>query len=399
MSARSKANVKVAGRKWSRLVPAGIAFASLLICGEAAFAQQGEILSELENQVTVATRGWQDTVMEAARSLFWILALIEIGLAAIGLALAAASLDSWFAELIRRILYIGFFAFVLDQGPAFAQAVVDSLFAIGAGQGSASPAEVFDAGIRVASALSQHAQFGVFEDNALAIASVIAMGVVVICFSLVAAIFVAVMVEMYAGLLAGMIMLGLGGSSFTKDFSVRYLIYSFSVGMKLMALVMIARIGSEVLLGLASAPVSETDPLVSTLSIAGISVVVFIISLYVPTIMQGVVQGASVTQGGEVIRHGMQATTMAAGGAFLAAQAAQTTVSAATSARAGGASLVRATVAGISAGAGQTARALGSAARDKLIAAPGASHASLLGLANEKLRSGSSQNKGKETSS
>lgn len=399
MSPRSTANPKDGRRKWSRLVPAGIAIASLLICGEAAVAQQGEILSELENQVSVATRGWQDTVMEAARSLFWILASIEIGFAAIGLALAAASLDSWFSELIRRILYIGFFAFVLDQGPAFAQAVVDSLFAIGAGEGSASPAEVFDAGIRVASALSQNAQFGVFEDNALAIASVIAMGVVVICFSLVAAIFVAVMVEMYVGLLAGMIMLGLGGSSFTKDFSVRYLIYSFSVGMKLMALVMIARIGSEVLLGLASAPVSESDPLVSTLSIAGISVVVFIISLYVPTIMQGVVQGASVSQGGEVIRHGMQATTMAAGGAFLGARATQTSVSAATSARAGGASLARATIAGISAGAGQTARALGSAARDKLIAAPGASHASLLGLANEKLRSGTSQTKGKETSS
>ncbi|QEE43454.1 P-type conjugative transfer protein TrbL (plasmid) [Rhizobium sp. WL3] len=382
----------------SRIALACIAAVIVSCCGDAAWAQQGQVLTELENQVMAATREWQDTVMEAARSLFWILASIEIGLAAIGLALAAASLDSWFAELVRRILFIGFFAFVLDRGPAFAQAVVDSLFAIGAGQGSASPAEVFDAGIRVASALSEHASFGVFEDNALAIASVIAMGVVVICFSLVAAIFVAVMVEMYVGLLAGMIMLGLGGSSFTKDFSVRYLIYSFSVGMKLMALVMIARIGSEVLLGLASAPVSESDPLVSTLSIAGISVVVFIVSLYVPSIVQGVVQGVSVTQGGEAIRHGMQATTMAAGGAFVVAAGAQQGTSAAISARAGGASLVRAAMTGLSAGAGQTARALGSAARDKLIAAPGASHASLLGLANEKLRSGPSQKRGKETS-
>ena len=54
------------------------------------------------------------------------------------------------------------------------------------------------------------------------------------------------------GLLAGMIMLGLGGSSYTKDFAIRYLTYAFSVGMKLMALVMIAKIGSEVLIGLAN---------------------------------------------------------------------------------------------------------------------------------------------------
>ena len=399
MSARSIRRNPLALKARSRLFLAFITMFVLWAASQPVFAQEGAVLSELENQVVAATRDWQATIMQAARSLFWILASIEIGLAAIWLALAAASLDSWFAELVRRILFVGFFAFVLDQGPGFAQAVVDSLFAIGAGKGSASPAEVFDAGIRVASALSENASFGVFEDNALAIASVIAMGVVVICFSLVAAIFVAVMVEMYVGLLAGMIMLGLGGSSFTKDFALRYLIYAFSVGMKLMALVMIARIGSEVLLGLASAPVSDSDPLISTLSIAGISVVVFIISLYVPSIMQGVVQGVSVSQGGEALKHGMQATSFGAGGAFLAVTTAGQSLKAATSARASGASLASAAATGLSTGASQAARAVGSAARDKLIAAPGASHASLLGLANEKLRSGAQERRGKGTSS
>jgi type IV secretion system protein TrbL len=287
-----------------------------------AFAQQGQVLTELENQVSSAAKGWETTIMEAAKSLFWILATIEIGIAAVWLAIQSASLDSWFAELVRRIMFIGFFAFVLTQGPTFARAVVDSLFQIGAGGGSASPAEVFDAGIRVASQMSQQAQFGVFEDNALAIAAVLAMGIVVISFSLVAAIFVSVMVEMYVGLLAGMIMLGLGGSSFTKDFAVRYLVYAFGVGMKLMALVMIAKIGSNVLLGLAQAPTASSDQFVTTLAIAGISVVVFIIAMYVPNIIQGVVQGASVSGGMEAIRHGGQAASFAAGAGFLAAGAA-----------------------------------------------------------------------------
>jgi type IV secretion system protein TrbL len=362
------------------------------------FSQQGAMLSELENQVVAATHDWQTTIMEAARSLFWILAAIEIGFAAIWLALSAASLDGWFAELVRRILFVGFFAFLLEQGPGFAKSVVDSLFAIGAGQGSASPAEIFDAGIKVASGLSEQARFGVFEDNALAIASVIAMGVVVICFSLVAAIFVAVMVEMYVGLLAGMIMLGLGGSSFTKDFALRYLVYAFSVGMKLMALVMIARIGSDVLLGLAAAPLNDGDPLLSTLSMAGLSVVVFLISLYVPTIVQGVVQGVSVTQGLEVIRHATQASTMAAGGAFLGASAAKASLGAADAARAGGASRVEAAMIGLAAGAGQAGRALSAAARDKMIAAPGAQHASLLGLANAKLEAAASAGTNKTSS-
>ena len=71
---------------------------------------------------------------------------------------------------------------------------------------------------------------------------------------------------------------------------------TFSVGMKLMALVMIARIGSEVLISLANSP-SGADEFLSTLAIGGISVVVFVIAMYVPNIIQGMVQGVSVTVG------------------------------------------------------------------------------------------------------
>jgi len=356
-----------------------------LVIADPALAQQGQVLTELENQVSAAAKGWETTIMDAAKSLFWILAGIEIGIAAVWLAIQAASLDSWFAELVRRIMFIGFFAFVLTQGPSFARAVVDSLFQIGAGGGSASPAEVFDAGIRVASQMSQQAKFGVFEDNALAIAAVLAMGVVVICFSLVAAIFVAVMVEMYVGLLAGMIMLGLGGSSYTKDFAIRYLVYAFGVGMKLMALVMIARIGSQVLLGLAQAPTADTDQFITTLAIAGISVVVFIIAMYVPNIIQGVVQGASVSGGMEAIRHGGQAASFAAGGAFLGAGAAGAGFAAGQAARAAGSSFAGAALRGLGAGIGSAGGAVGSAAREKAIGSPGAYAGSILGLANAKL--------------
>jgi len=232
--------------------------------------------------------------------------------------------------------------------------------------------------------MSAKAQFGLFEDNALAIAAVFAMVITVICFSLVAAIFVSVMVEMYVGLLAGMIMLGLGGSSFTKDFSVRYLIYAFSVGMKLMALVMIARIGSEVLINLANSPTTG-DEFLATLAIAGISVVVFVIAMYVPNIVQGMVQGVSVTGGMETIRHGAQAASFAAGGAALAVGGARAGAAAYSDARAAGSSFGGAALKGMASGMGAAGGAAASAARDKAIGVPGTWGASTLGLANAKL--------------
>ncbi|PSM15897.1 P-type conjugative transfer protein TrbL [Nitratireductor sp. StC3] len=359
-------------------------FLGALLLLQPALAQDGSLLTTLENEVADAAQGWETTVMQAARSLFWILAGIEVGIAAVWLALGAASLDTWFAELVRRIMFIGLFVFILEQGPDFARAMVDSLFQIGAGGGSASPANVFNAGLQVASQMSEKAQFGLFEDNALAIAAVFAMVIVVIAFSLVAAIFVAVIAEMYVGLLAGMIMLGLGGSSFTKDFAVRYLVYAFSVGMKLMALVMIARIGSEVLIDLANSP-SGADEFLSTLAIGGISVVVFVIAMYVPNIVQGVVQGVSVTGGMETIRHGGQAATMAAGGAALAWGGARAGASAYSDARATGSSFGAAALKGMASGATAAGSALASAGRDKAIGVPGTWGASTLGLANSKL--------------
>jgi type IV secretion system protein TrbL len=366
----------------TRVLVAGLLFIALFT---PALAQEGQVLTELQSQVSTAAQGWESTITNAARSLFWILAGIEIGIASVWLGLQAASLDSWFAELVRRIMFVGIFAFALDQGPTVAKAIVDSLFQIGAGGGSASPAMIFDAGIQVANKMSEQVQFGVFEDNALAIAAVFAMVVVVISFSLVAAIFVAVMVEMYVGLLAGMIMLGLGGSSYTKDFAIRYLIYAFSVGMKLMALVMIAKIGSEVLIGLANNPVATDQQFITALSIAGISVVVFIIAMYVPSILQGVVQGASVTGGMEVIRHGGQGASFAAGAGFFFAGAAGAGFAAAQSARASGSSMAGAFVRGMSESFNSGVWAVSSAAKDKAIGSPGAYAGSILGLANAKL--------------
>ncbi|MBB3594819.1 type IV secretion system protein TrbL [Rhizobium sp. BK529] len=368
-----------------RAVASTVFFLALTIVP--AHAQEGSLITSLQDEISSAARGWEQTVSNAARSLFWILASIEIGLAAIWLALQAPSLQEWFAALVRRILFVGFFALVLDQGPSFAKAVVDSLFQIGASGGNASPADIFNAGLVVAGKMAEKIRFGLFEDNALAISAAFATIVVVIAFSLVAAIFVAIMAEMYIGLLAGMIMLGLGGSSFTKDFAIKYLVYAFSVGMKLMALVMIARIGSQVLIGLANRP-EIGEQFQTLLAIAGIAVVVFVIAIYVPNIIQGVIQGVSVGNGMEVMRHGGQAASFAAGAGFLVAGSASAGMAAARSSRAGGASMAGAILSGMAEGVGAAGKATALAMKDKAIEAPGSHASSLLGLANAKLDQG-----------
>ena len=127
-------------------VAALIAGLVMLVACEHALAQvQATVLDDLQQQVTSAARSWEDRLLQAATSLFWMLAAIEIGLAAIWLAINAATLESWFAELVRRIMFIGFFAFVLASGPELAKAIVNSLWEIGSSSsgGRVSPADIF----------------------------------------------------------------------------------------------------------------------------------------------------------------------------------------------------------------------------------------------------------------
>ena len=60
-----------------------ISICIILLATTPALAQQGSVLTTLENSVVTAAKGWETTVMNAARSLFWILAGIEIGIAAV----------------------------------------------------------------------------------------------------------------------------------------------------------------------------------------------------------------------------------------------------------------------------------------------------------------------------
>src|SRR5690606_22216451 len=70
-----------------KLELAFISIALILLATAPALAQQGSVLTTLENSVVTAAKGWETTVMNAARSLFWILAGIEIGIAAVWLAI------------------------------------------------------------------------------------------------------------------------------------------------------------------------------------------------------------------------------------------------------------------------------------------------------------------------
>jgi type IV secretion system protein TrbL len=251
-----------------------------------------------------------------------------------------------------------------------------------------SPADIFATGVSVNDRLAAQAALLPWQAFAQGWMMHFCGMLIIIAMGLFAAILLAVIIEMYVGLIAGMLLLGLGGSSYTKDFAVRYLVYAFSVGMKIMGLVVLAAIGSQILTNFANDPMVITSASGPAM-MAGVAFIMLILGAFVPGIIQGMVQGVSVGSGMEAIRSGSAsgryaaaATGAVAGAALGTGGVAKGGMAAANAAKASGTGFGGQAAAAMSAMAGS----LGSAANDRLMGIPGAHMGSTLGLANQKLR-------------
>src|SRR5215211_2455999 len=190
-------------RPQAAMVAAGVATAALLVVLAPTEAQAqvaaavGGSLDTIVDKFKEATSQWESAIKKAAISLFWILAAIEFAVTALFLALAGGGFQSLAAEIVKRILVVGIFFFILDQGTSIVDAVIQSFRQLSASAGGAGfkPSDIFNAGVSIAQKLADNVSF--WTDTTKSLALLIAALVIVTCFALIAAIVIVTMVEMY----------------------------------------------------------------------------------------------------------------------------------------------------------------------------------------------------------
>ncbi|GJE02373.1 P-type conjugative transfer protein TrbL [Methylobacterium isbiliense] len=339
-----------------------------------AHAQAGQVLDSLVDRFQAATSRWESAIKSAAISLFWILAAIEFAVSAIFLALSGSGIQNFASEVVKRILVVGIFYFILDQGPAVVDAVIKSFRQIAQNAGGVGfkPSDIFNAGVQVAQKLADNVSF--WTDSGKSVALLIAALVVVVCFALIAAIVIVTTVEMWIVTYAGIILLGFGGSGFTKDYAIKYLTYAISVGLKLMVMGLVVSIGQSI--------ISETVRNFSNTSnteiytVVGVAIVLLAVTKALPSMLQSVVVGSSV--GSNTTLLGVAA---GAAGAAVGAVAGPAAVGVA-AARGGGS---------IGQMAGRAIGAVAGAAFDRAASVPGSRMGSVMGNAASRLRLGNQQ--------
>jgi len=364
-----------------RRVAAGVVVATILagvatlgMPGAARAAPVQQVITAMTMQQTPSVNGrldeivtrfhdyaatWAEPLTRLALRLFWLLAGIEFTWSALSLALKGADFSEWVAELVNRIMFIGFFLALLTHSHEWAEAIINSFRLAGAEasgtSGLLSPSNIFNAGVELAQRI--------WEQTSISnIGPAIGGLIVLVVFALLGAFVILALVESYLVVSAGVLMMGFGGSRWTKDYAIKIVTYAMSVGAKLFVLELILGLGAKMVMEwTAQFPGGDTQTKTDVLLIVGMGIVLLALAKQIPDTVQGLINGTHVGSGGALL-----AASAAVGGAAGAVAGAVT----GTGAAVGGAfKLAREQVAGGDGGGGalsvmgKTLKNLGSEAK------------------------------------
>ncbi len=237
---------------------------------------------------------WEQTLGDYAKSLFFLLAAIELSVTGFRLVLRGADFSEWVSELVNQILFIGFFLALLTNSSAWATAIVNSFrnaanqAAIAAGGTSnLAPSDVFSVGLSIATKLWDGVSLGSPINS---IGLFIAALVLIICFAFIAANLLLALVESYIVISASVFFMGFGGSRWTKDYAVKMLTYAVSVGAKLFVLQLIIAIGQQIFNDLATKFNSNIN---DVFVVIGASIVMWTLTNSIPNLVQALINGSA----------------------------------------------------------------------------------------------------------
>lgn len=196
---------------------------------------------------------WSPILLRYARTLFWTLAVIEFVWAFHPLVFKGADIGEILGDLVRVVLTIGFFLFLMESFTSIGPAIVDSLQIAGSNAAGVPkelpPGKVFHRGMDLGMViLDTPVGYNPIDAVPKAIGLVVAAAVIFLSFAFIAAFIAVTLVQSWVVIYGGVLFMGLGGSRWTREYAVSVVKYCLGVGAKLFVMVLIVGLVSDVAL-------------------------------------------------------------------------------------------------------------------------------------------------------
>lgn len=312
-------NIPHNGHKVYVFVGACAVLGLVLLWANCAFAAEHQDTAVLDNialkiQTTAST--WFPILQAQALRLFRWLLIIDVVWMGIQLVLKRAELYDAIVDFIRLLLFAAFMYALVIYFKDWANSLISGLGTIANTQLNAPVAEpgyIFEAGlIIVKTAYDAGSIMSPVDSLAWLICGII----ICVVFSLIAAQVLLVKCEAYIVLNAGAILLGFGGSKFTKDYATNFLRYALAIAVKLFVMQLLVSIGMEFVDDFRAVEPDLNELIV----VIGASIVLLALTMSIPDIVSGIVNGSHVSTGQAITSAttAVATSTMAAMGAMKA---------------------------------------------------------------------------------
>lgn len=304
-------------------------FFILLFSFQTAFAEVATdgVLNQVGERFLTESGKWGEIITGHASWLFWTLVSISMVWTFGLMALRKADIQEFFAEFLKFIIFVGFFWWLLLNGPEYAMSIINSLRKIGAeasGLTELNPSTpisiAFDILIKAGKSYSLTSPIDNLSIFLISLA-------ILACMALVAANILLALITAYVMAYAGIFVLGFGGSKWTSDIAINYFRNVLGIALKIMTMTLLVGIAVSIMDGYHTslAAKASMDELMIIFTVA---LVLVILINTIPNLVAGLVPGGggaasagSSFGAGAIIGAGATAVGMATSGAAMAGQA------------------------------------------------------------------------------
>lgn len=210
-------------------------------------ATQTGVLDQVIQEFVSRAAAWQGVIMAAATWLFWTLGTISFTWTMGMLALRKADIGDFFSEFIRFTLFFGFFYWLLQNGPYFAETIINSLRQIGdnaAGTAGLSPSGIVDIGFMIwKQAISNLSSWSPVDSL---VGLVLSAGIM-LALATIAVNMLLLLISGWILMYAGIFFLGFGGSRWTSDMAINYFKTVLGLAVQLLVMILLVGVGNNLL--------------------------------------------------------------------------------------------------------------------------------------------------------
>ncbi len=249
-----------------------------------------DIIMKIATQFHDEGRRWTVTIQNYAIKLFQITLILEIVFLGIMGAIKRTPVWDIIADFCRILLFSGFLLASIRYFPEWSADVIRFFNEISQELGGAKPTDSpLLVGIELATNITEKISITSITSS---LGIIIAVLIILVCFSLMTAQVLFITCESYVMLNAGIILLGLGGFRPLQQYAINFMRYAFSVAFKLFVLQLVLGIGISFIQRF---PTAEEVTFEGLFLLIGASIVLLALVIQIPNTCAGIINGSHVS--------------------------------------------------------------------------------------------------------